>query len=105
MPLARYGLVFYVLLFVLSALELFVSNIRTRRVIQLISALWLIASAYFVFLQTVVSNAFCSYCIASALITFAIFALAYCIESLSQTRNIVVLPTPSRVRLTLPPLS
>ncbi len=101
-PVAQFGLFFYGLLFILCALELTLARIQTRRVIQALSALGLIASAYFVFIQISIINAFCIYCVASAIFTLLIFGIAYFIEPFAKTSAVLITPPP-RPRLNLPP--
>lgn len=88
--LAEYGLLFYGLLFALAALELVLFDRLLRRVIQGIALFGLFASIYFTFLQVVVINALCIYCIASAVLALLIFFFAWLIE-------------PVRRRATTPP--
>ena len=103
-PLPTYGLIFYGALFVLAAIEIVFSNLPARRAIQVLAALGVIASAYFIFVQVVLIDALCAYCIASAVIAFLIFIAAYFVESL--TRSVIILPSPQmRTSLTLPPPS
>lgn len=75
-PLALYGVAFYTLLFVFSALLLFV---RTREIFLALltfASLGFIASAYFMFLQLFVIQATCVYCLTSALLSAFIFVCA-----------------------------
>lgn len=79
-PLAQYGILFFSILFVLAALELVIFDQLLRRVLQGISFVGVIASLYFTFIQAFVIQAFCIYCLASALVTLFIFILAGLIE-------------------------
>jgi uncharacterized membrane protein len=83
-PLAQFGIVFFTLLFILAALELVYSHQYVRRAIQGSAAVGLIVSAYFIFIQVSVIQAFCIYCVFSAAVTACIFGLAYLIEPLSR---------------------
>src|SRR3989338_7927514 len=81
-PLAEYGVLFYSILFVIAALELVIFDRLLRRVLQGISLVGVIASLYFILIQAFVIQAFCIYCLVSALITLFIFILAGLIEPL-----------------------
>lgn len=81
-PLAQYGILFFSILFVLAALELVIFDQLLRRVLQGVSFVGVIASLYFTFIQAFVIQAFCIYCLASALVTLFIFILASIIEPL-----------------------
>jgi uncharacterized membrane protein len=103
-PLADFGVLFYGLLFIVVAVELMYSHVYFRRGIQILAAIGFIASAYFIFLQTSVINAFCVYCVASALFSLLIFILAYFIEPLGKEPRPLSMPAPQkRSRLILPP--
>jgi uncharacterized membrane protein len=106
-PLASAGVFFYGLLFVLAALELFIVDRFLRRLLQWISIIGIIASAYFVFLEAFIIHAFCEYCLTSALITLLIFLCAGFIEPRQKQTDLEPQPTPptdsSPSRLTMPP--
>ncbi len=82
--LAEYGVLFYSIIFVIAALELVIFDRLLRRVLQVISLIGVIASLYFTFIQMFVIDAFCIYCLASALIAVLIFILASFIEPLRR---------------------
>ena len=84
-PLAQYGVLFYSILFVLSALELAIFNRLLRRILQGISLVGIIASLYFTFVQVFVIGAFCIYCLASAIIALFIFICASSIEPIRKS--------------------
>ncbi len=92
-PLAEYGVLFYSILFVIAALELVIFDRLLRRVLQGISLVGVIASLYFTFIQMFIINAFCIYCLASAIIAILIFIFASLIEPL-QTNKQQKPPTP-----------
>ena len=81
-PLAEYGVLFFSVLFVLAALELVIFDRLLRRVLQGVSLVGVIASLYFTLMQAFVIQAFCIYCLVSALVTLFIFILAGLIEPL-----------------------
>ena len=81
-PLAEYGIIFFSILFVLAALELVIFDQLLRRVLQGVSLVGVAASLYFTLIQAFVIQAFCMYCLVSALVTLLIFILAGLIEPL-----------------------
>ena len=89
-PLAEYGVFFYGVLFVLAAIELALYNRFLRRTLQAVAVLGVLFSLYFSALQLFVINAFCIYCIASAIIALLVLICASAIE-------------PIRVRKEAPP--
>lgn len=106
-PLADYGLVFYALLFFFAAVELVFSHILIRRAVQLVAALGLLASAYFMAIQLVVINALCIYCAVSAAASLLVFLFALFLEPFARRAlPPETLPPPSsRSTLVLPPPS
>ena len=86
-PLAEYGVLFYSILFVIAALELVIFDRLLRRVLQGISLVGVIVSLYFTFIQMFVINAFCIYCLASAVIAILIFIFASLIEPLQTNKQ------------------
>lgn len=83
-PLAEFGILFYAVIFILAALELVLFDQLLRRALQGISLIGLLSSLYFSFIQVFVIDAFCIYCIASALITLGIFVFASLIEPIRR---------------------
>jgi uncharacterized membrane protein len=83
-PLAEYGLLFYGLLFVIAAIELWMIHRVARRSMQVIAAGGFLASVYFVAVQMFIINALCIYCTASALLTLFIFLSAFMLESMPR---------------------
>lgn len=81
-PVAAYGVIFYGILFALAAFELVLFDRLLRRALQVVALFGVLASLYFTVLQAFFINAFCIYCLASAIIAFAIFVLATLIEPL-----------------------
>lgn len=79
-PLAEYGILFYAIVFVLAALEFIIFDQLLRRALQAISFIGVLASAYFTFVQVYFIDAFCIYCLASALIALLILILTFVIE-------------------------
>ncbi len=75
-PLAYLGLVFYLIMFTLTVVYYFKSNIvNFTKVLLGVTLFGAIDSLYFLYLQGFVINAFCIYCIISAIITFCLFAI------------------------------
>jgi len=83
-PLAEFGILFYAVIFILAALELVLFDQLLRRTLQGISLIGLLSSLYFTFIQIFIIDAFCIYCLASALITLGIFVFATLIEPLKR---------------------
>lgn len=105
-PVAEYSVLFYSVLFVLAAIELFALDTLLRRTIQVISLLGFLASLYFTLVQVFVINAFCIYCLVSALIAILILIFASFIEPLQKIKaeKPLVLPPPAGPpRLLMPP--
>lgn len=92
-PLAEFGVLFYSVLFVLAALEIVLFDQLLRRALQALALVGVIASLYFTFLQTFVIQAFCIYCLASAVITLLILIFASLLEPIRR-RPSLVLPAP-----------
>lgn len=77
LPLALYGVGFYAVMFCLAALVL-VLPLRIFYFTLLVSgAVGSVASVYFLFVQFFLIKAICIYCIASAVMTFLFFFIAY----------------------------
>ncbi len=106
-PLAEYGLLFYVVLFVIAALELAVLHHLVRRVMQGLAMAGFLMSAYFVAIQLFVIKALCIYCLLSAFIVLCIFFLAFLLEPIRksppQTGSPVPPPASPRPRFSMPP--
>jgi uncharacterized membrane protein len=83
-PIAELGVLFYSIMFVLAALELVMYDQFLRRVLQAFSLVGILASLYFMFVQTFVIRAFCVYCLASAFIALLIFIFASMIEPIKR---------------------
>lgn len=108
-PLAQFGVGFYGILFALALLEILLYSRLLRRALQGAALLGFIASAYFTFVQLFLINAFCIYCIASALIALLIFICASFIEPIRRRAPVPAEPSsPANQKppthLTMPPL-
>lgn len=103
--IAEYGILFYGILFALAALELVLFDRILRRVLQGISLVGVLASAYFTFIEIFRIDAFCIYCLASALIALLTLILASLIEPLrtSARPQAPVPPAPTTPSLPMPP--
>lgn len=75
-PLAVYGLGFYILVFALTLAIMFVPHRQLARILFGIAALGLVASAIFVLIQIVIIKAVCLYCLGSAVLSVVIFLAA-----------------------------
>ena len=92
-PVAYMGLVYYLLLFAFSILffekdENNVSSHKILRALQIISGIGFLASLRFTYIQAFVIEAWCLYCIFSALTTTLIFATTF-LESKKTTGKFV----------------
>lgn len=79
-PLSRYGVAFYSIVFVLALLELIVFDRLLRRVLQGVAIVGAAASLGFLFVQAFVIHALCAYCVASAVLAFLILLFSTLIE-------------------------
>ena len=104
-PLSEFGILFYSVLFVLAALEIVIFDRLLRRALQVISLVGVISSVYFTLIQVFIIDAFCIYCIASAVITLFIFILASLIEPLKKRASHTHYASPPSPppHLTMPP--
>lgn len=78
--LAVYGMLFYGIIFVLSALELVIIDQLLRRVLQALALFGIVVSLYSVVLQAFVIHAYCVYCLGSVVVTVLILVFASLIE-------------------------
>lgn len=83
-PLSELGILFYSIMFVLAALEIVIFDQLLRRVLQALALVGMLSSLYFTFVQILVINAFCIYCLASTLTALLIFILATLIEPIRR---------------------
>ncbi|MDB4992533.1 MAG: vitamin epoxide reductase [Parcubacteria group bacterium] len=90
-PLGVYGLVFYALVFVLSALA---TTINVRRLMQTLFGLGIVGllfSIYFAYLQFFVIDAVCIYCMGSFVLSILIFILTTVLVRIKQPSPPVVM--------------
>lgn len=73
MPLAVWGLLYYLAILVVVAFLLFSKDKIWLKILLGLTAAGFLASVIFVYLQAAVIKAFCAYCLVSALITGLIF--------------------------------
>jgi uncharacterized membrane protein len=104
-PLAGYGAVFYALIFIIAALEIFIFGRLLRRILQWLSLIGILISTYLTFLEIFVIQALCIYCIASAVISLLIFILACFIEPIRKRKQKASFSekAPAVHRLSMPP--
>jgi uncharacterized membrane protein len=76
-PLGVYGVVFYLLVFLVSCLLLAVSTRRAHAMLVVLGVVGFVASLVFVAIQVFLIKALCIYCLASAVIAFFTFLLAF----------------------------
>jgi len=78
--LAQWGLLFYSLVFVLAAFELFLVNQMLRHTLQALAVAGAIVSLYGLVTQVFIIQALCIYCLASVAAAIGIFVCATLIE-------------------------
>lgn len=86
LPLALYGAVFYLAVFILSVLFLERRSHKAALAVAGLSGIGVITSAYLLYLQGFVIGSFCSYCVLSAGFSGTIFG-AMTIALLSSRRK------------------
>lgn len=74
-PLAGYGVVFYLAIGILALLYADTKSVIFARLLLLATAFGFISSAYFIYVQKFLIGSFCVYCIVSALISTILFGL------------------------------
>lgn len=72
-PLSYGGTVFYLAIFVLMVLARETNNLRAYQLGTAMTALSLLTSAYLFYVQAVLLNTFCPYCIFSAMLSVIMF--------------------------------
>lgn len=105
-PLGLYGVAFYAGVFILAAVELLLFRPYLRRLLQVGALVGLLASVIFTVIQKFLIQAFCIYCILSALIALLIFVFATLIEPVKRPRRRsapVITPPPRPPHLLMPP--
>lgn len=98
-PIAYLGVFYFGVLFFIAALELALFDRFLRRVLQVIAVVGVIASLGFVFVQDVLIQAFCIYCLMSAGLAALSFFAATSIEPLPKLRSA---PRESEPRIHMP---
>jgi uncharacterized membrane protein len=76
-PLGVYGVVFYGLLFILTFLAQRVAVRFAHDALAGLATIGFIASVFFILIQIYLIKALCIYCLASAIISFLAFVLAF----------------------------
>lgn len=76
LPLALYGVGFFVAVFILAATLLVYPHRTLHRLLFWLGAIGSVMSVVFLLIQFVLIKALCIYCIASAVITFLVFLVA-----------------------------
>jgi uncharacterized membrane protein len=93
-PLALYGVAFY-LLILAAAWYVRVSHVsRGYLVLFLLACVGMISSCYFMYLQLFVINALCVYCIGSFVISALVWLLAWSAVRHDRTSGISLAPDP-----------
>ncbi len=79
-PLATWGVIFYLGIGFLALLYLDTKNILVAKLITVATTLGFLSSLYFMYVQKFLIGAFCIYCILSAIISTALFALGIAVH-------------------------
>lgn len=74
-PLAAWGVLFYLVIGFLALLYMDTKNILVAKLIPLATMLGFLSSAYFIYVQKFKIGAFCIYCIISAIVSTLLFIL------------------------------
>lgn len=82
-PISELGVIFYSIMFALTALELIIFDRLLRRALQVFALIGVAVSIFSTVVQVFIIKALCIYCLASTLITFIIFILASIIEPIN----------------------
>lgn len=102
-PLAEYGVLFYIIVFATAALELVLFDRLLRRVLQVLASVGVLASLYFVLIQVFVINALCIYCLGSALLALFICITASLLEPLKRSPPLPPFSRPPAPPFSMPP--
>ena len=86
-PLAVFGMAYYLFVFLGTVLYLDIKNTFVLKVVSLSTLLGAAFSFYFVYLQAFVIGAFCMYCMASALFSFMLCGIGMYLFSINRIRN------------------
>ncbi|MBP7741261.1 MAG: vitamin K epoxide reductase family protein [Candidatus Pacebacteria bacterium] len=88
LPLAMYGVGFFVVIFILAALLMVYPHRLLHRSLFWLSAIGSAMSVVFLLVQFVLIKALCIYCIASAVITFLVFLVARDLQKQHRESNL-----------------
>ncbi len=86
-PIGVYGIVFYVLIFVLSAVKLLFAHTNISRALRILSLSGLVVSAVLFSIQVFVIDAFCLYCDISDVLVVLIFVMVWRESFLKLAKN------------------
>jgi uncharacterized membrane protein len=75
-PLSLFGMIFYAAALALGLFLLCKKNLLASKLLVVFSVLGAISSVYFLYLQAFVIQAFCIYCVFSAICSFVLFAIS-----------------------------
>lgn len=83
-PLAVHGMVYYLIVGVITLLYLDTKKKIFARLIFPITGIGFLMSLYFIYIQKFLIGAFCTYCVISIIITILLFALGIAIRRVLQ---------------------
>lgn len=91
-PLGVYGLAFYGLMFIISALLLLLSSRLAHLLLVIFGTIGFVASAIFLGIQFFLIKALCIYCLASAGIALLVFILSFWLWKRFTPPSVVTIP-------------
>ena len=86
-PLALYGVAFYIALFALSALLFVIRDLRLLEGLRAVAVVGAAASVVFMLIQIFLIQAICQYCVLSAIVSFLICWLSFRLAKLDGSAN------------------
>ena len=88
LPLALYGAMYYLFMFLVSIFYFDTKNELTFKILKYVPVIGFLASAYFVYLQLFVIRAICTYCVISAITSTTLFILSFFLTYLGSRVDI-----------------
>lgn len=83
-PLAIWGLIFYIGMLVLSVLYVYKESGTIRKLFHAGTIVGALASSYFIYLQAAVIQAWCQYCLVSAFLSYTLGVLSIWIACINK---------------------
>lgn len=86
-PLAYLGLVFYLAIFALGIALFFYDRPIVRILLLAATSIGIVSSGYFLYVQAVLINAYCLYCVISAGLSIVLFILALVLRRMPPSKH------------------